>query len=86
MEILKLKPACKDYLWGGSRLRKEYGKESDGEVIAETWELSCHPDGPSVIINGAYAGKRCSNISTRQGKRCSGRTAAGFGIFRFWQN
>ena len=57
MSVLKLKPSCKDYLWGGHRLVEEYGKEYDGEILAETWELSCHPDGPSTIVNGAYAGK-----------------------------
>lgn len=62
MSVLKLKPSCKDYLWGGHRLVEEYGKEYDGEILAETWELSCHPDGPSTIINGRYAGKlgQCS--------------------------
>lgn len=56
MSLLKLAPACKDYLWGGDRLKKEYNKSYDGSVLAETWELSCHPDGPSVIVNGTYAG------------------------------
>ena len=42
MSVYKLKPSCKDYLWGGHRLADEYGKEYDGEVLAETWELSCH--------------------------------------------
>ena len=46
---------CKDYLWGGNRLR-EYGKRSDAERIAESWELSCHPDGESVIASGEAAG------------------------------
>ena len=27
MSILKLKPSCKDYLWGGHRLAEEYGGE-----------------------------------------------------------
>ena len=49
MSILKLKPSCKDYIWGGTRLKEEYGKEYDGDVLAESWELSCHPDGPSYI-------------------------------------
>ena len=40
MSILKLKPSCKDYLWGGRRLAEDYGKECPGEVLAETWELS----------------------------------------------
>ncbi len=68
MSILKLKPSCKDYLWGGSRLVEEYGKEYDGEVLAETWELSCHPDGPSVIRNGKYAGRTLSEYIEQEGK------------------
>ena len=49
MAILKLRPTCKDYIWGGDRLIKEFNKEFDGERLAETWELSCHPDGPSTL-------------------------------------
>lgn len=55
--ILKLKPACKDYLWGGHRIADEYGVEYDGAILAEAWELSCHPDGLSIITNGKFAGK-----------------------------
>lgn len=55
--IFKLTPACKDYLWGGNTLKQAYGKAYDGEVLAETWELSCHPDGPSVICGGTQDGK-----------------------------
>ncbi len=33
MSILKLKPSCKDYLWGGSRLIEEYGKEYEWDVL-----------------------------------------------------
>ena len=57
MGILKLKPSGKDYIWGGRRLADEYGKEIQGDILAETWELSCHPDGPSYITNGKNAGK-----------------------------
>ena len=55
MKPFVLKAPCKDYLWGGNRLR-EFGKESDADKIAESWELSCHPDGESVIASGDYAG------------------------------
>lgn len=72
MSILKLKPSCKDYLWGGSRLKEEYGKEYDGNVLAETWELSCHPDGPSYITNGTYAGKTLQQYIDREGKEVLG--------------
>lgn len=48
MAIFKLQPAHTDYLWGGTRLREEFGKNFNG-IVAETWELSIHPDGHSII-------------------------------------
>lgn len=62
MEILKLLPAGKDYLWGGTRLREEYGKKIDITPLAETWECSVHPDGASVVSNGEYKGKTLSEV------------------------
>lgn len=55
MPILKLKPATKDYLWGGDKLKKDFGKTSDSQILAETWELSCHKDGLSMICEGEFA-------------------------------
>lgn len=55
MKPFLLQAPCKDYLWGGNRLR-EFGKVSDADKIAESWELSCHPDGESVIASGEFAG------------------------------
>ncbi len=52
MSILKLIPSCKDYLWGGSRLRTDFGVQSDLNPLAEAWVLSCHPDGPSYLPDG----------------------------------
>ena len=72
MTILKLKPACKDYLWGGHRLVEEYGIEYDGDILAEAWELSCHPDGPSVITNGEYAGKTLKEFIDEKGMEVLG--------------
>ena len=56
MEIMKLIPTGKDYLWGGVRLRDEYGKKIDLTPLAETWECSVHPDGPSYVANGTNKG------------------------------
>ena len=39
MSIFKLDPAFKDYIWGGTRLRDEYGKKCDYDKVAESWEL-----------------------------------------------
>ncbi len=62
MEILKLIPAGKDYLWGGTRLREEYGKKIDLTPLAETWECSVHPDGPSYIMNGEFKGRTLADV------------------------
>lgn len=62
MEILKLQPAGKDYLWGGTRLRDEYGKKIDLTPLAETWECSVHPDSPSIVLNGEYKGWTLADV------------------------
>lgn len=56
MKPLKLTPVYKDYIWGGEKLRTVYGKETDLSPVAESWELSCHKDGCSVICVGEYEG------------------------------
>lgn len=81
MSILKLKPSCKDYLWGGKRLVEEYGKEYDGDILAETWELSCHPDGPSIIVNGIDAGKTLQQYIDEQGRGVLGTHCSRFRDF-----
>ena len=68
MPILKLKPACKDYLWGGERLSAEYGIRSDCHPLAEAWMLSCHSDGPSRIENGPFAGRTLAEYLQAQGE------------------
>lgn len=52
MPMFKLTPACKDYLWGGDKLRGDYHIDSDLDPLAEAWVLSCHPDGASRLPNG----------------------------------
>lgn len=53
---LKMVPCFKSYLWGGGKLKKEFGKVDAPEVTAESWELSCHPDGQSRIADGLFSG------------------------------
>ena len=53
---VKLSPVFKDYLWGGTRLKTEFSKQSDMTPLAESWELSAHKDGQSTVAEGEYAG------------------------------
>ena len=52
MKIEKLIPAYRDYLWGGTRLIENYGKEGASPPCAESWELSFHPDGLTRLEDG----------------------------------
>lgn len=57
-----LKPAAKDYLWGGNRLNEDYSKNIDLSPLAETWEASTHPDGPSIVASSPLKGKTLSEV------------------------
>lgn len=57
-----LKPAGKDYLWGGNRLNDEFSKGIHLDPLAETWECSTHPDGPSIVANGEFAGMTLADV------------------------
>lgn len=43
-----LKPAVKDYIWGGSRLNDDFNLGFDIDPFAEAWVCSVHPDGEST--------------------------------------
>ena len=57
-----LKPQGKDYLWGGSRLKEDYHKNMNLTPLAETWECSVHPDGPSEIVSGVHKGRLLKSV------------------------
>lgn len=50
-------PVYKDYPWGGSRIPETYHRNVSGEVFAESWEISDHDDGMSIVSSGPLAGK-----------------------------
>lgn len=55
MNAIKLVPALKSYIWGGYRLKELFGRENGGDKIAESWEVSVHPDGFSGCTGGTLA-------------------------------
>ena len=61
-EPLLLRPSGKDYLWGGSRLNDDFEKNIDLIPLAETWECSTHPDGPSYVVGGAFDGQELAEV------------------------
>ena len=70
--IVKLDPAFKYNLWGGTKLRTVFGKKCDYDVIGESWELSAHPDGQSRIATGRYKGMLFNDYLSIIGKEALG--------------
>ena len=54
MDILKLNPVFKDYIWGGNRLVTDFGFKTGFEKTAEGWMLACHKDGMNTVCGGEY--------------------------------
>ena len=63
---LKFLPVYKNYLWGGRNLT-EFGRVLPAGNVAEAWEVSCHPDGLSIIANGFYKGISLLELIRRMG-------------------
>ncbi|MDR0964346.1 MAG: class I mannose-6-phosphate isomerase, partial [Clostridium sp.] len=60
-----LRPSGKDYLWGGRRLNDEFAKGIALSPLAETWECSTHPDGPSFVACGEHEGMELVEVIKR---------------------
>ncbi|MVB12227.1 putative mannose-6-phosphate isomerase GmuF [Caprobacter fermentans] len=75
---IRLNAVCKDYIWGGTRLRTEYHQQSSAAKVAESWVLSCHPDGPAVIANG-----ECRDLTLNEYFKMAGRRVLGSDCEKF---
>lgn len=56
MKPLFLKPVFKERIWGGTALKDEFGYDIPTDHTGECWAISAHPNGPSIIKNGPFAG------------------------------
>lgn len=81
MKPIKLMPALKDYLWGGTKLRTDFYKQCDYDKIAESWELSCHKDGNSIVSDGEYKGRTLAEVIEVCGKSILGTNCEKFAEF-----
>ena len=63
------RPIFQDYIWGGWQLRDRLNKKSDQKLacMAESWELSTHEHGQSLIDNGDFAGQTFAHYLQKMG-------------------
>lgn len=63
-----LRPVYKDYLWGGGRIARVFGRAGAPEPCAESWECSAHPDGMSVVDGGPFDGRALDSLCEEFGR------------------
>ena len=78
---MKLQAPLKDYIWGGTKLKTDYGKKTDLEKVSESWELACHKDGMSIIENGPEAGRTLKSYLDEAGPAVLGEHTKKFPYF-----
>ena len=61
MELVKLAPAVKDYIWGGTYF-KAFNKGVSFERVSECWELSVRGEDSSLICSGPDSGRLLSDV------------------------
>ena len=60
---LKFKKVFIDKIWGGDALENVLGMDIPaGRKIGESWEISAHPHGMSIVENGSLAGKTLQEV------------------------
>lgn len=74
MELIFLKPFMKEVVWGGSKIKEEFGYDTTSSNIGEAWIVSANDHGYSTIINEKYKGLTLKELwdSHREifGKNC----------------
>ncbi|MDD2599038.1 MAG: class I mannose-6-phosphate isomerase [Kiritimatiellae bacterium] len=74
-EPLIFTPVYKDYLWGGGKIAELFHREGTPEPCAESWEISAHPDGTSIVAAGTLKGCGLDELAQRFGAKLTGTLA-----------
>lgn len=71
MYPLKFKSIYIDKVWGG-RDFKDFRSDVPEGKIGESWDVSCHSHGVSVISNGQYKGMKLTELIDKKGETLIG--------------
>lgn len=86
-EVIFLSPVFKQMIWGGNRMRTEYGYNIPGDDTGECWAISAHRNGDCTVRGGSYDGMLLSELWEQHqelfGNAAEGlkRAGSGFPVF-----
>lgn len=61
-DIILLKPAFQEKIWGGKKLQEEFGYDIPSDQTGECWAISAHKHGPAIVENGPYTGMTLTEL------------------------
>ncbi len=61
-KIIKLRPAFKDLIWGGTKLKSDFMMDSPYEHTAEALMLSCREEAECTVAGGEFDGMPLSEV------------------------
>ena len=67
---LKISYISKPAIWSGTRLVRQWGKLSESDRIAETWELSVRPKEMAIVLEGEAKGVTLQSYIEQCGADC----------------
>lgn len=76
MYPIKFVPIYKERIWGGNNLKKIFGRNLPNHLVGESWELSSHENGTSIVMNGSLAGKNLQEIMIEYKEKLIGKKFA----------
>ncbi len=59
---IKLKPVTKSPIWGGTRLKTDWGIVADLPTVGEAWMLTVREQEKNIVENGAWAGMTLDQV------------------------
>lgn len=62
MEPLFLNGVLQEKIWGGTKLKDEYGYDIPSDKTGELWAISAHPNGVTTVKNGAFKGQALDEL------------------------
>ena len=78
-ELIFLKPVLKERIWGGTRLRTEWGYDSDlPGALGECWAVSCNGQADCEVLGGRYRGRHLSELWKKCPELFGGETKGDF--------
>lgn len=76
MYPIKFKNLYYQKIWGGRDLENFRDNLPEGN-IGESWDVACHSNGMSIVINGEFKGKTLEELINEQGEKIVGNKLKG---------